>query len=42
MQAIREDELTEIAPMLSHNTVQVYIYIKVRAFLNSNNTTLIL
>jgi hypothetical protein len=31
MQAMKEDDLTEVPPMLSTNTVQIYIYIKVGA-----------
>ena len=40
MQAMKEDDLTEVAPMLSTNTVQIYIYIKVSASIHNGDISL--
>jgi hypothetical protein len=40
MQTINEDDLTEIAPMLSTDTVQIYVYIEVSASLRSSDILL--
>jgi hypothetical protein len=42
MQAIKEDDLTEVAPMLSTNTVQIYVYVKVGASLRSSGWQMLL
>ncbi|KIM73872.1 hypothetical protein PILCRDRAFT_14862 [Piloderma croceum F 1598] len=38
--AMKEDDLTEVAPMLSTSTVQIYLYIKVDASLCSTDVLL--
>ena len=40
MQAMKEDDLTEVALMLSTNTVQIYIYIKVGASIHNGDISL--
>jgi hypothetical protein len=35
MKALNEDDLTEVRPMLNPNTVQVYIYLDVRYYLQN-------
>ena len=40
MQAMKEDDLTEVALMLSTNTVQIYIYIKVGASIHNSDISL--
>jgi hypothetical protein len=40
MQTINEDNLTEVAPILSTDTVQIYVYIEVGTSLRSSDILL--